>query len=162
MLLTMKKIQLGSIVVVKTIITAAADNEVLSGEDDVLEFTCGKNQIFEAVEAAVMGLSVGDIAYVQLEPEEHVGEYETELLKVEERSLFPDNLEEGMLFEGLPTDSDLLNASDEPELAQRIYLVTDVTDEAVVLDGNHPLAGMALKFQLTVVSIDNESYTKTI
>lgn len=153
----MKKIQLGSTVVIKTIITAAADNEILSGEDDVLEFTCGKNQIFEAVEAAVMGLSVGDIAYVQLEPEEHVGEYETELLKVEERSLFPDNLEEGMLFEGLPTDSDLLNASDEPELAQCIYLVTDVTDDVVVLDGNHPLAGMAIKFQLTVVSVDDES-----
>jgi FKBP-type peptidyl-prolyl cis-trans isomerase SlyD len=109
-----------------------------------------------------MGLSVGDIAYVQLEPEEHVGEYETEFLRVEERSLFPDNLEEGMLFEGLPRDSDLLNSTDESELVQRIYLVTDVTDDAVVLDGNHPLAGMALKFQLTVVSIDDESHVETI
>lgn len=151
----MKKIQLGSTVVIKTVITAAADNQTLSGEDDILEFTCGKNQIFEAIETAVIGLSIGEIAYVQLEPEEHVGEYETEFLRIEPRNLFPDHLEEGMLFEGLPAGSHAVHGLDESESNQRIYLVTDITDEAVVLDGNHPLAGMALKFQLTVMSIDD-------
>jgi FKBP-type peptidyl-prolyl cis-trans isomerase SlyD len=151
----MKTIQLGSTVVVKTVITSAGDNEVLSGDDDVLEFTCGKHQIFEGVESAVMGLSVGEIAYVQLEPEEHVGDYDTEFLRVELREHFPDNIEEGMLFEGLPSERDAQELAHDPEHAQRIYLVTDVTDEAVVLDGNHPLAGMALRFQLTVVSIDD-------
>jgi FKBP-type peptidyl-prolyl cis-trans isomerase SlyD len=147
----MKTIQHGSRVVLNALVTTAGDNEVISGEDDTLEFTCGKAEIFEAVEAAVIGLSQGEIAYVQLEPEEHVGDYDPELVRVEERSGFPDNVEEGMMFEGLPNE---LAVDADPEHAKRIYLVTDVSDEVVVLDGNHPLAGIALKFKLTVASID--------
>jgi FKBP-type peptidyl-prolyl cis-trans isomerase SlyD len=147
----MKKIQQGSVVVLNALVTTAGEGDVISGEDDTLEFTCGKGEIFEAVEKAVMGMGVGDIAYVQLEPEEHVGDYDPELVRVEERTGFPDAVEEGMMFEGLPSESDLdLN----PEHAKRIYLVTDVTDDVIVLDGNHPLAGIALKFKLTVASID--------
>jgi FKBP-type peptidyl-prolyl cis-trans isomerase SlyD len=157
----MKKIQLGSRVVLHALVTTAGDNEVISGEDDTLEFTCGKNQIFEAVETAVMGLGQGDVTYVQLEPEEHVGDYDAELVRVEERTGFPDNVEEGMMFEGLPNEPDAgighgQGQGDDAEQnhAKRIYLVTDVTDDVVVLDGNHPLAGIALKFKLTVTSID--------
>jgi FKBP-type peptidyl-prolyl cis-trans isomerase SlyD len=147
----MKTIQQGSVVVLNALVTTAGEGDVISGEDDTLEFTCGKGEIFEAVEKAVLGMKVGEIAYVQLEPEEHVGDYDAELVRVEERSGFPDAVEEGMMFEGLPSDSELdLN----PEHAKRIYLVTDVTDDVVVLDGNHPLAGIALKFKLTVASID--------
>jgi FKBP-type peptidyl-prolyl cis-trans isomerase SlyD len=147
----MKTIQQGSRVVLNALVTTAGENEVISGEDDTLEFTCGKNEIFEAVEKAVIGLSVGEEAFVQLEPEEHVGDYDAELVRVEERVGFPDAVEEGMMFEGLPSESqfDL-----DPEHTKRIYLVTDVTDDVVVLDGNHPLAGIALKFKLTVASID--------
>ncbi len=147
----MKKIQQGSVVVLNALVTTAGEGDVISGEDDTLEFTCGKGEIFEAVEKAVMGLAEGEVAYVQLEPEEHVGDYDAELVRVEERTGFPDAVEEGMMFEGLPSESELdLN----PEHAKRIYLVTDVTDDVVVLDGNHPLAGIALKFKLTVASID--------
>ena len=145
----MKKIQTGSTVVLHAIVTTAGEGELMSGEDDTLEFICGKDQVFTAVEAAVMGLAVGEVAYVQLEPEEHVGEYDPELVRVEERESFPDNVEEGMMFEGLPNE---VNA--DPDQAKRLFLVTDTTDDVVVLDGNHPLAGIALKFKLTVKSID--------
>ncbi len=148
----MKKIQQGSVVVLNALVTTAGEGDVISGEDDTLEFTCGKSEIFEAVEKAVLGMGVGDIAYVQLEPEEHVGDYDPELVRVEERTGFPDNVEEGMMFEGLPND--VHDANIDPDHAKRIYLVTDVTDDVVVLDGNHPLAGIALKFKLTVASID--------
>jgi FKBP-type peptidyl-prolyl cis-trans isomerase SlyD len=151
----MKTIQQGSRVVLNALVTTAGENEVISGEDDTLEFTCGKNEIFEAVEKAVIGLSEGQEAYVQLEPEEHVGDYDAELVRVEERAGFPDAVEEGMMFEGLPSESQLdLDPSHDENRAKRIYLVTDVTDDVVVLDGNHPLAGIALKFKLTVASID--------
>lgn len=152
---TSKTIQTGSRVVLNALVTTAGENEVISGEDDTLEFTCGQHEIFEAVEKAVMGMKEGEVAYVQLEPEEHVGEYDAELVRVEERTGFPDAVEEGMMFEGLPSESDLdLNPDGGETFAKRIYLVTDVTDDVVVLDGNHPLAGIALKFQLTVASID--------
>ncbi len=152
---TMKTIQQGSVVVLNALVTTAGEGEIISGEDDTLEFTCGKGEIFEAVEKAVIGLGVGEIAYVQLEPEEHVGDYDPELVRVEERAGFPDAVEEGMMFEGLPGDSEQNSQPDEDDnRAKRLYLVTDVTDDVIVLDGNHPLAGIGLKFKLTVASID--------
>lgn len=145
-------IQLGSAVVLHATVTTAGEGEVISGEHDLLEFICGEGQIFEAIEQAVMGKVEGDIVYVQLEPEEHVGEYDAELVRVEERTGFPDALEEGMMFEGLPNGADAHTALDSDH-AKRLYLVTDVTDEVVVLDGNHPLAGIALRFKLVVESV---------
>ena len=150
----MKKIQVGSTVVLHTVVTTAGEGEVISGEDDTLEFTVGQGQIFAAIEAAVMGMAEGEVAYVQLEPEEHVGEYDPELVRVEERTGFPDNVEEGMMFEGLPNGVAAQDDGADADQDKRIFLVTDTTDEVVVLDGNHPLAGMALRFKLTVQSID--------
>lgn len=146
-------IQAGAAVVLHAVVTTAGEGEEISGEHDLLEFVCGEGQIFEAIEQAVMGKMEGDIVYVQLEPEEHVGEYDAELVRVEERTGFPDALEEGMMFEGLPNGADAASGLDADH-AKRIYLVTDVTDEVVVLDGNHPLAGIALRFKLTVESIN--------
>ena len=51
-----------------------------------------------------------------------------------------------MHFEGVPDD-----AADD--IVPVIYVVTDIVDNKVVLDGNHPLAGMALRFALTVTSV---------
>jgi FKBP-type peptidyl-prolyl cis-trans isomerase SlyD len=53
-----------------------------------------------------------------------------------------------MQFEGVPSDED---ESDDDEAGEPIiYIVTDIADEAVVLDGNHPYAGIALQFNCTV------------
>lgn len=51
-----------------------------------------------------------------------------------------------MQFEGMPESAD---AGEEPA----IYVVTDIADDKVVLDGNHPLAGIALRFELTVTDV---------
>jgi FKBP-type peptidyl-prolyl cis-trans isomerase SlyD len=48
-----------------------------------------------------------------------------------------------MSFDGVPGE----------ESDGRIWMVTDISDEAVVLDGNHPLAGMALRFDLKIVEV---------
>jgi FKBP-type peptidyl-prolyl cis-trans isomerase SlyD len=61
-------------------------------------------------------------------------------LKVVPRDRFPGMLEPGMTFEDVPG---------EP-CDGLLYTVTDLTDEAVVLDGNHPLAGMGLRFDLEI------------
>jgi FKBP-type peptidyl-prolyl cis-trans isomerase 2 len=68
-----------------------------------------------------------------------------DLVKVEPRSLFPEELEVGMQFEGSPDDV--------PNAEMRLFTVTDIADGKVVLDGNHPLAGMALRFALNVVEV---------
>jgi len=99
--------------------------------------------IFPAVEEALQGKSAGAKVEVRLEPEDAFGEYDAELVQLAERAQFPPELEIGMQFEqeGGP-ENDLL-----------IYTVTDIAGDQVVLDGNHPLAGMALNFACTVTGV---------
>ena len=99
--------------------------------------------IFPAVEEALHGKSPGDKIEVRLEPEDAFGEYDAELVQLAERAQFPPELEIGMRFEqdGGPGNESL------------ICTVTDIADDKVVLDGNHPLAGMALDFACTVVAV---------
>ncbi len=103
----------------------------------------GHGNVFPAVEAALEGRNVKDRVEVRLEPEDAFGDYDENLLRVEDRSKFPDALEVGMRFEGDPGGGD----------EGRFFTVTDIAEDKVVLDANHPLAGMALKLTCTVVGV---------
>ncbi len=103
----------------------------------------GYGDIFPAVEAMLDGRSGRDFIEVRLEPEEAFGDYNEQLLRVESRSKYPDTLEVGMRFEGE------VGTADEGIF----FAVTDIADDKVVLEGNHPLAGLALKFACTVVEV---------
>ena len=103
----------------------------------------GYDGIFPLVEQALQGRAPGENIDVRLDPADAFGEYDAELVRLAERTQFPPELEIGMQFEqeGGP-ENDLL-----------IYTVTDVAGDQVVLDGNHPLAGMALRFACTVAAV---------
>lgn len=103
----------------------------------------GYDGIFPRVEEALQGRNPGENVDVHLEPEDAFGEYDAELVSLAERGQFPPELAVGMQFEqeGGPRDELL------------IYTVTDIAGDKVVLDGNHPLAGMALVFACTVVGV---------
>ncbi len=103
----------------------------------------GYGNIFPAAEAALEGRRVKDRVEVRLEPEEAFGDYDENLLRIEPRSRFPETLETGMRFEGAAGGSD----------EDLIFTVTDIAEGKVVLDANHPLAGMAIKFSCTVVGV---------
>lgn len=103
----------------------------------------GYGDIFPAVEASLEGKQLKDAVDVRLEPEDAYGEYDEQLLRVQSRSDFPEPLQVGMRFEGKPGTED----------DGRIFTVTDIADDKVVLDGNHPLSGMALKFACVVVGV---------
>lgn len=109
----------------------------------------GYGNTLPKIEAALDGQAVGFQTQIQVEPEDAFGDYDAELVKVEPRNLFPAELEVGMQFEGSPDD--------EPNAEVRIFTVTDIADGKVVLDGNHPLAGMALRFALNVVEVRKAS-----
>jgi FKBP-type peptidyl-prolyl cis-trans isomerase SlyD len=72
-----------------------------------------------------------------------LGDYDEQLVRVEPRAAFPETLEVGMQFEGIP--------GGEPD--DTIYTITDIAGDAVVLDGNHPLAGIGLEFRCTVRAV---------
>jgi FKBP-type peptidyl-prolyl cis-trans isomerase SlyD len=110
----------------------------------------GYGTVFPSIEEALAGHGVGYATRVHLEPEESFGDYDPELVRLASREQFPDDLEVGMTFEGVPGEDD---ADDEDDEDGRLYIVTDMTDEAVVLDANHPLAGMSLRFDIRVVDV---------
>jgi len=121
------------------------DGQALEDEGAQLEYLHGGyGGIFPKVEEALEGKEVGQELSLTLEPEDAFGEYDAELLRVEPRERFPEAVEVGMRFEGVP--------GDEEEEAL-IYTVTDVTPEAVVVDGNHPLAGERLWFKAKVSGV---------
>ena len=101
----------------------------------------GYGGIFPKVEAALEGKAVGDEVAITLEPEDAFGEYDAELLRVESRERFPEALEVGMQFEGVPGDD-----AD----AAMIYTITDIAADSVVVDANHPFAGERLWFHCSV------------
>jgi FKBP-type peptidyl-prolyl cis-trans isomerase SlyD len=121
----------------------------------------GYDGTFPKIESLLDGQDIGYEATIQLEPNEAFGEYDPELLKIEPRARFPEPLEIGMQFEGVPdaetasdNDSDDVSvAPDDSDDEPLIYTVTDVADSQVVLDGNHPLAGMALRFWVQVEDV---------
>jgi FKBP-type peptidyl-prolyl cis-trans isomerase SlyD len=122
-----------------------ADGDQLEDEGANLEYLHGGfGGIFPKVEEALEGKDIGQEVRITLEPEDAFGEYDAELLRVEPRARFPEAIDVGMRFEGVPGDRE-----DEA----LIYTITDVTPDTVVVDGNHPLAGERLWFRATVSDV---------
>ena len=120
------------------------DGQPLEDDGAQMAYLHGYGGIFPKVEEALEGKDVGAEAALTLEPLDAFGEYDAELLRVEPRDRFPETLEVGMRFEGVPGES---------EEEGQIYTVTDIAADKVVVDGNHPLAGERLWFKCTVTGV---------
>lgn len=118
--------------------------EELDTLDEPVEFLVGGSDLLESLERSLQGHEAGDTLELQLEPHDAFGDYDDRLLFLEPRQLFPEQIEEGMGFEGLPEGCNPAAPKD------RLYFVSDIYPDHVVLDGNHPLAGMALRIRLKV------------
>ena len=103
----------------------------------------GYDGIFPMVEEKLHSQEVGYSCSVLMEPENTFGEYDSQLVRVEPRALFPDDVTVGMQFEGGEEGSD----------DAFIYTVTDIAEDKVVVDGNHPFAGVTLRFDCTVTAV---------
>jgi FKBP-type peptidyl-prolyl cis-trans isomerase SlyD len=109
----------------------------LQAPSDLTYLHGGYGELLPALERALEGKSPGESIRLQLEPEHAFGDYDAQLLRVEPAERYGEGVEVGM----------------EIEEDSRFYTVTDVAGGKVVLDGNHPLAGMALRFILEIVSV---------
>lgn len=122
----------------------AKDGQVIEGTENPISYLHGGyHGIFPPVETALEGQQSGYACEVALEPEQAFGEYDADLVRVEARKLFPPNVKVGMQFEG----------SSDQTGETRIYTVTEIADDKVVVDGNHPLAGQSLVFACKVTDV---------
>jgi len=125
-----------------------AQGQLIDELTEPMEFLLGGDDLLAKVESALLGQTVGFEAHLHLEPEHAFGDYHAELVFFESRDIFPKAVTEGMQFEGPP------EGSTTPGLPKdAIYTVTEVYDTHVVLDGNHPLAGISLNLTLQVCDV---------
>lgn len=111
---------------------------------DPLEFAMGQGQLISGFEKAVADLVLGESCTVTLAPEEAYGEVDPAMHQEVPRSAMPEGLElrEGMVLQGQASDGRVNH-----------FTVVSFTEEAVRLDGNHPLAGKSLTFEIELVEI---------
>ncbi len=118
-------------------------NLIDAGAEPLVYVHGGYDGIFPSIEEALHGKDVGATLKVKLEPSEAFGEYDAALVNVEPRDLFPEQIEVGMQFERAAEN-------DEDDM---LFTITEIEADKVVVDGNHPLAGMALLFACTVSEV---------
>lgn len=103
----------------------------------------GYGAVFAAVEAALHGRTAGHEAHIPLAPGDAFGEIDPTLLRAEPRERFPAEVSEGLRFQGQGEDDD----------QSIVFTVIAVTEDSVVVDGNHPLAGRRLRFKCRVDAV---------
>jgi len=125
-----------------------AQGQLIDELTEPMEFLLGGDDLLAKVEQTLIGQTTGFEANLYLEPDEAFGDYHAELVFFETRDIFPAEVSEGMQFEGPP------EGATTPDLPQdAIYTVTEVYETHVVLDGNHPLAGLALRLAMKVCDV---------
>jgi FKBP-type peptidyl-prolyl cis-trans isomerase SlyD len=122
------------------------DGEVIDSSIDnneALIYLHGKNNIISGLENALVGKQAGDIFDVRIEPEEAYGEFMDDRVVVIPRDMFEgiDQIEEGMQFHA--------DVSSGPG----VVTVVAVDGDKITVDGNHPLAGVALSFAIQVIAV---------
>jgi FKBP-type peptidyl-prolyl cis-trans isomerase SlyD len=121
-----------------------ADGALIEKTDAPISYLHGGHDgIFPRVEEALDGKQAGHTCEVKLEPDDAFGEYDASNIRVEPRDMFPKNVAVGMQFQGSAQGSDHVV----------LYTVTDVADDKVVVDANHPLAGKTVTFKCTVKDV---------
>ena len=111
---------------------------------DPLEFELGGGQVIPGFDSAVEGMAVGESKNVRIEPDQAYGERHEQLVQQVPRSALPDDLEPQVGM-GLQSQS--------PDGQVMMLMVTEVADESITVDANHPLAGQALNFDIELVEI---------
>ena len=122
-----------------------SDGDVLDKSNgEPLAYLHGHHNIISGLESKMEGKSVGDKFTVTVAPEDAYGEDLSEAVQEVPRANFQgvENIEAGMQFQSQTDDGHVM-----------LVTVKDVNDDIVVVDGNHPLAGVTLTFDVEVVDV---------
>jgi FKBP-type peptidyl-prolyl cis-trans isomerase SlyD len=114
-------------------------------EDDPLFYLHGRDNIIEGLEDALSGMEVGAEKDVKVAPADGYGEPDAEAFRLVPYDAFPADMQ---VAEGLEVE---LNDPDQP--GQVYAVVSELRDDGVLMDLNHPLAGQTLHFHVKVVAV---------
>lgn len=117
-----------------------------SQQRDPLEITLGEGKLIPGFEKAVVGLAVGDTTTANIESADAYGERREDLELSIERNQLPEDIEPEV---GMQLQLNQPNGQPVP------VQITDVEDETITIDANHPLAGKNLTFDIELVEIVN-------
>jgi FKBP-type peptidyl-prolyl cis-trans isomerase SlyD len=117
--------------------------QLLDKTEAPLQYLHGHEDIFPRIEEALAGKDVGARLMLQLEPEDAFGEYDPELVMLTPVGDLGEEVTVGLRVEAAGPDGE----------DRCVFTITDIADDMAVLDGNHPLAGMALRFDIRVVDV---------
>ena len=122
------------------------DGTIFDSSDgrDPLEFKIGDNKIIPDLEASIVGMAVGDTADVEIPADKAYGPHQPNAVQSVERSMIPEGID--------LTIGGQLQATG-PDGQTLVLTVVKVDDATVTLDGNHPLAGEDLFFNVELVEI---------
>lgn len=116
-----------------------------------MEFTLGQGQLITGFEKGLIDMKLNEKKTITISKEDAYGEINNDLIQEVEKTQLPQDMtpEVGM---GL--------VSKTPDGQEMNLLVVEVREESIVIDGNHPLAGKELIFDLEVVAIKDTEITK--
>lgn len=109
--------------------------------NEPISFTVGSKQVIPGFENALMGMTIGESKKVTLAPEQAYGNVVNEMIQEIDKALVPTTVKVGEVL------------TSQTEEGQFNVIVSEVNENTVVLDGNHPMAGKTLVFELEVVEI---------
>lgn len=112
-----------------------------------LEFTLGESQVIPGFENALAGMAVDEKKQVRIDPVDAYGEYDEDQLATVDRAMLPEGME---LAPGLQLEAET------EEGIPLVVTIAAVDGDQITLDGNHPMAGKALNFELHVVEISDQ------
>lgn len=142
----MKRAQIGSIVTIRYIGTLDNGRIFHSTEGgEPLTFVIGEGQVFPALEQAVTGMKPGEVKNIVIAAADAYGPRLEENVIVLERRMFPAGRD---LASGQKLSIDFAGGQ------SRVMIITAVDEERVILDGNHPLAGLDLTFALKIDKVE--------
>lgn len=119
-----------------------------SQDREPLSFTLGEDKVIPGFEKAVEGMEPGDTKTEELSPDDAYGQHREDMVMELEREQIPDNV--------------------DPQVGQQLQLrmqdgqtvpvvITDLGDESVTIDANHPLAGKKLIFEIELLDVEEDS-----
>jgi FKBP-type peptidyl-prolyl cis-trans isomerase SlyD len=136
------KISRNHVVTLKYQVTDREGEVVDAGLEPLIYLHGGYGGVFDALEVALQGKSVGDTFHVELTAEQAFGEFEPELVSVEPRDAFPANIQIGTQVE-----------LDDEDGESMLFIITDINDDTVTINGNHLLCGKDLVFTGSVDAV---------